>query len=208
MTKLEKFIDVLPSYYNKSPDSYVYNIIAAFSNEYETISEALDRIDKMIGISTTDINDLEYRWGSLVGIYKYENESDESYRARISMAIPALFGGTAEAITVSVAAALGIYGDQDKINESVQVYDAWNYTGTLIPDSDKVPAHIVVIIKYDQEYSAALDESLILAVNVNKAAGVMPHIIIQTFSANEYIDLNSIQYKRLSGVRYKQLGVQ
>ena len=76
----------------------LYAILSIYASKYNMTRDIIDRIYGMIGIETTYDEDLEHRWGSMLGIYKEIGESYDDYRARLMIVYASFSGGTAEAI--------------------------------------------------------------------------------------------------------------
>ena len=83
----------------------LYAILSIYASKYNMTRDIIDRIYGMIGIETTYDEDLEHRWGSMLGIYKEIGESYDDYRARLMIVYASFSGGTAEAIKYAVGLA-------------------------------------------------------------------------------------------------------
>lgn len=115
----------------------LYAILSIYASKYNMTRDIIDRIYGMIGIETTHDEDLEHRWGSMLGIYKEIGESYDNYRARLMIVYASFSGGTAEAIKYAVAVTVGISTEKSVIDKYINIIDAWEYDHELIPhDTD------------------------------------------------------------------------
>lgn len=115
----------------------LYAILSIYASKYNMTRDIIDRIYGMIGIETTYDEDLEHRWGSMLGIYKEIGESYDDYRARLMIVYASFSGGTAEAIKYAVAVTVGISTEKSVIDKYINIIDAWEYDHELIPhDTD------------------------------------------------------------------------
>lgn len=115
----------------------LYAILSIYASKYNMTRDIIDRIYGMIGIETTYDEDLEHRWGSVLGIYKEIGESYDDYRTRLMIVYASFSGGTAEAIKYAVAVTVGISTEKSIIDKYINIIDAWEYDHELIPhDTD------------------------------------------------------------------------
>jgi hypothetical protein len=111
----------------------LYALLSVFGERLGMRTDIIDRLYAMIGIDSTYDEDLEHRWGSLLGMYRQNNESYNNYRSRLIIAYLSLSGGTAEAIKYAIASVVGITTDED-IDKYIHVYDAWEYPYDIDPE--------------------------------------------------------------------------
>ena len=76
----------------------LYALLSVYADRAKSRLRIIDRLYAMIGIDSTYDEDLEYRWGSLLGIKRNSGESYSDYRARLLIIYASLADGTAEAI--------------------------------------------------------------------------------------------------------------
>ena len=139
-TNLELIQMKLPEFYRKyefkseRDKSVIYAILKALSDTIGNSNNMVKRLDAAIGIDTTYDEDLEHRWGSLLGISKRESESYDLYRNELKLVIPSLVGGTKESIIHAIAIAVGMDKDDAIRSDYIEVVDGWEYTGDAAID--------------------------------------------------------------------------
>ena len=195
-----------PHIYNVYDDnSVLYALLSVYANRYANRNQILTRLYGMIGIDTTYDEDLERRWGSLLGVYRNNGESMNDYRARLMIVYASLAGGTEEAIKYAVASTIGISDDPNLINEYIKIYDAWLYDKYVTPNEDdptydpitnssfaKTNDGFILNKDYDiHKYGAfvctvdigvnegisAYYDKIMHAINITKASGIAPYLV-------------------------------
>lgn len=140
-TTLDKMQGNFPHIYDVYNDKTIlYALLSIYASKYDLTREIIDRIYGMIGIETTYDEDLEHRWGSMLGIYKEVDETYDDYRARLMIVYASFSGGTKEAIKYAVAVTVGISTEKDVIDRYIKIIDAWEYPNELLPH-DTDPAY-------------------------------------------------------------------
>lgn len=183
--------------------SILYALLSVYADRCGRRNQILTRLYGMIGIDTTYDEDLERRWGSLLGISRNNNESIEDYRTRLMMVYASLAGGTAEAIKYAIMSAISV--SSDVANEYVKVYDAWLYDEYVTPhkddpvyenvtndDSAQTNGGFILNKNYDiRKYGAfvctidtSIDEGIVTyydkimnTINMTKASGTVPYLV-------------------------------
>jgi hypothetical protein len=134
-TALEELQSRFPHIYDVYNEKTVlYALLDIYAKNHEHKLGLIDRLYAALGIEDTYDEDLEWRWGSLLNLYRHPNESYSNYRSRLEIVYPSLVGGTAEAIKYAVATAIGLTSDSDVIDQYIHVYDIWEYEGEIIDD--------------------------------------------------------------------------
>lgn len=203
---LENMQSSFPHIYNVYDDnSILYALLSVYANRYANRNQILTRLYSMIGIDTTYDEDLERRWGSLLGVYRNNGESMNDYRARLMIVYASLAGGTEEAIKYAVASTIGISDDPNLINEYIKIYDAWLYDKYVTPNEDdptydpitnssfaKTNDGFILNKDYDiRKYGAfvctvdvgvnegisAYYDKIMHAINITKASGTAPYLV-------------------------------
>lgn len=176
MDKVTEILRRIPHFYQKEPDTNIYNVVNAFAVEFETVDdEYLQRADNALGVMTTDARDLGWRWGSFLGVPRTINETDNGYRMRLVNTINSLHGGTAQAIQYAVGLIMGVTNDQAKMDRQIKIWDAWEYPDA--PDDIKKPGNFVIVIKFDNDddisdqYYDGIEDDILAIVSSVKAAG-------------------------------------
>jgi hypothetical protein len=172
--------------YNKK--TILYALLTVFGNKYGMRTDTIDRLYAMIGIDSTYDEDLEHRWGSLLGIYKQSGESSNDYRNRLKIIYSSLSGGTAEAIKYAIASAAGIESDVDTINKYVKVYDAWEYPYNIDPtllgideiiDETSLYGSIICTVDLAGVDNNIIEHTKIIdAINHTKASGINHYLLL------------------------------
>ena len=181
----------------------LYAMLSIFASKYNMTRDIIDRIYGMIGIETTYDEDLEHRWGSMLGIYKEVDESYDDYRARLMMVYISFSGGTKEAIKYAVAISCGIGTDKNIIDKYIDITDAWDYDHTIIDTSHTYDAitnstkhtlnnNFILNKPYDIRKDGAfictidlsIDENIyyykdkiLEAINSTRASGIRPYLV-------------------------------
>lgn len=205
MNKLEAILDRLPGYYNKHEQSQVYNLLKAFSDEYEiAYSNFISRADNAIGIETTNGDDLDWRWGALLNVIRQNNESDDTYRGRLSSVLNSLQGGTASSIKYAVAVFLGLADNPTKADRCIQIYDGWKYPNADIEMQQY--GHLICVFKLDSEdrdiYYPGIEDDIKRQIDIAKAAGVATHVIVELV---RYEVLSKYTHQQLSAYTHQQI---
>lgn len=139
-TALEELQSRFPHIYNVyDKKTVLYALLSIYAQNHEYKLGLIDRLYSALGIEDTYDEDLEWKWGSLLNLYRHPNESYDDYRSRLEIVYPSLVGGTAEAIKYAVATTIGISSNPVLIDQYIHVYDAWEYIGELIPKEDDPP---------------------------------------------------------------------
>lgn len=193
----------------------LYALLSVYADRAKSRLRIIDRLYAMIGIDSTYDEDLEYRWGSLLGIKRNSGESYSDYRARLLIIYASLAGGTAEAIKYAIASTIGISSNQDEINKYIKVYDAWEYPGNTdrsITNRDDVflnqnfitntelistdYGHIICTVDLEANTSiTTMYDKIMNAINKTKASGIYPYLLfiyitseIATIKYKEYVN--------------------
>lgn len=206
MDKLETVLRRFPQYAydinNKS--SSLYKLIKAIVDEFNITMSNIDRVDKMLGIDGVLPDDIYNRFGALLNIKRYQNETDEQYRNRLKTSVTALSGGTAEAIKYAIACGLGTNNDQAAMDR-IHVYDAWKYTGNVNINKDY--GYVVCEIDLNQgKYSVEMENIVAESANNVKATGVIVQFIYYNYRIVYYSELDDITYATLDTSTYSQVG--
>ena len=207
VTSIENIKSRLPKFYDKGDNSVVHGIISTFADIDDDRNRVIDRIDGMIGIDTTHDEDLQYRWGNLLSIYRKPNESYLAYRNRLKMAYPSLIGGTENAIKYAIASVIGITNEQTLVDTYINVYDAWEYDGPIIVNDDiKTYGNVICTIDMTIGKSAFdIEDEILKAINSVKASGIKPHILYINLKVRTYSQLSRLTYDMLSNISYDDL---
>lgn len=135
-TALEELQSRFPHIYNVyDKKTVLYALLSIYAKNHEYKLGLIDRLYSALGIEDTYDEDLEWRWGSLLNLYRHPNESYDDYRSRLEIVYPSLVGGTAEAIKYATATAIGLTSDSEIIDQYIHVYDAWEYDGEIVDNS-------------------------------------------------------------------------
>lgn len=182
-TALEELQSRFPHIYDVyNEKTILYALLDIYAKNHEYKLGLIDRLYAALGIEDTYDEDLEWRWGSLLNLYRHPNESYSDYRSRLEIVYPSLVGGTAEAIKYAVATAIGLTSDSDVIDQYIHVYDAWEYKGEIIDDGSshdlkKYGAFVVTVDLSISETIADYQKAVTEAVMNTKASGTQPYII-------------------------------
>lgn len=163
--------------HNKS--TTLYALLSVYADRYDTQNKILKRLHDMIGIDTTHDEDLEHRWGSLLGIHKKNFETYDEYRNRLLMVYLSLAGGTAQSIKYAIASSIGICGDD--IDKYIHVYDAWDYLNNVNINAEYGCMICTVDALADNNIMHMTNE-IMSAINTTKASGIQPYLL---FSCGE-----------------------
>lgn len=206
MDKIEAVMSRFPqfAYDPDNKESSLRKLIKAIVDEFNITIANIDRIDKMIGVDTILPEDTYNRFGSLLNIKKISGETDEQYKNRLKVSITALSGGTAESIKYSVASALGILDDPMALDR-IHVYDAWEYDGSAVVETDYGYAVCEIDLNNDV-YSTDMEKIVFDSAKEVKAAGVVIQFVYYNFRVTYYFELDSITYSSLSTMTYGQVG--
>jgi hypothetical protein len=130
---IENMQSSFPHLYNVyDKKTILYTLLSVFGDRLGMRTDTIDRLYAMIGIDSTYDEDLEHRWGSMLGIYRQDNETYDNYRNRLMITYSSLSGGTSESIKYAIASAIGIT-DDEIIDGHIHVYDAWEYPHDIDP---------------------------------------------------------------------------
>lgn len=192
----------------------LYALLSVYADRAKSRLRIIDRLYAMIGIDSTYDEDLEYRWGSLLGIKRNSGESYSDYRARLLIIYASLAGGTAEAIKYAIASTIGISSSQDEINRYIKVYDAWEYPGNtdrsitnkndvflnqnFITNTELISidyGHIICTVDLEANTNVTtMYDKIMNAINKTKASGIYPYLLfiyitseIATIKYSEYL---------------------
>ena len=192
----------------------LYALLSVYADRAKSRLRIIDRLYAMIGIDSTYDEDLEYRWGSLLGIKRNSGESYSDYRARLLIIYASLAGGTAEAIKYAIASTIGISNSQDEINRYIKVYDAWEYPGNtdrsitnkndvflnqnFITNTELISTdygHIICTVDLEANTNVTtMYDKIMNAINKTKASGIYPYLLfiyitseIATIKYSEYL---------------------
>ena len=185
---IEKMQSSFPHLYNVyDKNTILYALLSVFGERYGVRTDIIDRLYAMSGIDSTYDEDLEHRWGSLLGIYRQNNEPFDNYRNRLLIAYSSLAGGTAEAIKYAIASVVGIATDKDAIDEYIKVYDAWKYPYEVDPNviHDTSYGHIICTIDLQANEGAMMMYDKVMdVINTTKASGIYPYLLF-IYNINE-----------------------
>lgn len=181
---IERMQASFPHIYNVyDKGTILYALLSVFGEKYGMRTDIVDRLYAMIGIDSTYDEDLEYRWGSLLNIYKQFGESYDEYRSRLKIVYSSLSGGTAESIKYAIASAAGI---NSNIDNYVHVYDAWKYpyyidTSLLgideIVDETSLYGSIICTVDLAGIDNIIDHTKIASAINQTKASGINPYLL-------------------------------
>ena len=176
--------------YNKN--TILYALISVFGERCGMRTDIIDRLYAMLGIDSTYDEDLEHRWGALLGIYRNVGESYDDYRSRLSIVYSSLAGGTAEAIKYAIASVIGITSKPEEIDKYIKVYDAWEYPydvdETVITDTSY--GHVICTVDmFANENAIFMHDKVAEAVNATKASGVYVYLLFM-YTAEEHVSLS------------------
>lgn len=156
----------------------LYALLSIYASKYDLTREIIDRIYGMIGIETTYDEDLEHRWGSMLGIYKEIGESYDDYRERLMIVYASFSGGTKEAIKYAVAVTVGISTEKSVIDKYINIIDAWEYDHELIPhDAHKDGAFVCTIDLSINESIHYYKDKIMNAINKTRASGINAYLV-------------------------------
>lgn len=215
-TNLELIQMKLPRFYKKyeyksdTEKSIMYAILKSISNTLDGSIGVIDRLDAAIGIDTTYDEDLQYRWGSLLGINKKDSESYDLYRDELKLAIPSLIGGTKDAIIYAIAIVIGIGKDSKLQADYIDVVDGWEYTGDAdVPDEMRQHGCFICTIDMSVgEGAIDIEQEVINAINKVKASGTSFYVVYKTFKVLRYFQLDAFNYDTLDNTTYDYLGAE
>lgn len=192
-----------PHLYNiYDKNTILYALLSTFGERYGVRTDIIDRLYAMIGIDSTYDEDLEHRWGSLLGIYRQNNESFDDYRNRLLIVYSSLAGGTAEAIKYAIASVIGITTSADAIDQYIKIYDAWEYPHEVDPDiiTDTSYGHIICTIDLEaNEGAMIMDDRIMDAINTTKASGIYPYLLF-IYNINESATLEYEEEDMISNI--------
>lgn len=209
MDKLESMLDKLPHFYDIDDTSNIYKILKAFADELQVMQDQyINRIDSTLDIYTTSNEDLEWKWGNLLGIKRGENESYEVYRNRVALATNMLRGGTSDSLKYAIAVFLRLIEYPEDIDDHIHIYDGWECTDSEVSPDMKQPGHVVCIFSFsdrnkDIAYYDGIEDDILAYLGYVKAAGITLHIIIKY---TKYEQLEEYTYGELESYTYSEIG--
>ena len=206
----------LPEFYKKykfkseKDKSVMYAILKALSDTIGDNNQIVKRLDAAIGIDTTYDEDLEHRWGSLLGISKKDSESYDLYRNKLKLVIPSMVGGTKESIIHAIAIAVGMDKDDAIRSDYIEVVDGWEYTGdATIDDMYRQYGSFVCTIDLSIGDGALdVEDKIISMVNSVKASGTAFCVLYKEFKVYRYYKLDVFSYDTLGNTSYDYLGIE
>lgn len=215
-TNLELLQMKLPSFYKKyknksdTEKSVMYAILKSLADTLDQSNTAISRLDAAIGIDTTHDEDLQYRWGDLLGINKRDTESYNLYRNELKLAVPSLVGGTKDSIKYAIAIVIGVEKDDVLQNNYIEVVDGWEYNGDAnIPDEYRQYGSFICTIDLSVgEGAIDVEDQIIDAINKVKASGTSYCITYKSFKILKYYSLDSFHYNTLDNITYDYLGIE
>lgn len=159
----------------------LYALLSVFGGRLGMRTDIIDRLYAMIGIDSTYDEDLEHRWGSLLGMHRQTNEPYDNYRNRLLITYSSLSGGTAEAIKYAIASTIGITDDDD-IDKYINIYDAWEYpydlSGLGIDTSDESSLYGSSVCAIDlSNITNANYAEITSTINQVKASGINAYLL-------------------------------
>ncbi len=208
MNKLDAMLDKLPHFYNIDPTSNIYKILNALSNEFDIIyDDYISRIDSDIDVYTTAEEDLEWRWGNLLGIKRGEDEPVDIYRNRLALVTNTLHGGTADSLKFAIAIFLRLTDNPAEMDKCIHIFDGWLCTDTEATSDMKQNGHVICIFSFselnrDIAYYDGIENDVIAYINSVKAAGITAHVIVKY---TLYSTLENYTYGQLEAYTYDQL---
>ena len=216
MSNLELIQNKLPKFYEKyeykfdNEKSVMFTILKSISNVFDEDNTLINRLDAAIGIDTTHNEDLQYRWGDLLGINKKDSESYDLYRNKLKLAIPSLIGGTKDAIIYTIATVIGIEKNDNIQDDYIEVVDGWEYNGNAdIPDEYKEYGNFVCTINMSVGQGAIdIEQQIIDAINSVKASGIRFYVVYKAFKVLRYYQLDPFHYDTLGNTEYSYLGIE
>ena len=208
----DKLPELYAKYENKSETekSVLYVILGVLASTLDCSSMLTDRIDAAIGIDTTYDEDLEYRWGNLLGINKVATESYDLYRNRLKLAMPSMIGGTKDAIKYAIATAIGVEKNNAIQDDYIEVVDGWEYDGDIeIPDEYRQYGCFVCTVDLSVgEGALNIEQKMIDSINEVKASGTKFHVLYKAFTIGKYYEMDVFSYDTLSNTTYDSFGVE
>ena len=191
---IDRTKELLPQMQERFPHIYdVYNdktilyaLLSVYADKSREKLRIIDRLYAMIGIDSTYDEDLEHRWGSLLGIRRQNGESYTDYRNRLLITYYSLSGGTAEAIKYAIASVIGITSDMDAIDEYIKVYDAWEYphNGSLDVTDTSYGRIVCTVDLQANEDITIVNDRILNAIHTTKASGIYAYLLF-LYNINE-----------------------
>lgn len=200
-TELEYVLSKLPGYLNTSDGSTLYGVIKSIVDELVVLQNGIDELHAMIGVDTTYGEDLDARWGKIVGISRRKGETDEEYRYRLQTATTSMIGGTKDALRYCVAVGVGFTGDN---MDRIKVYDAWDYPGEY---DHKGPGYAIITVDLNYtHFTTDMEEMIRKSIADAKAAGIAVNVIYYNYGTDGYYyDMTSMEYGSLHNMEYSTL---
>jgi hypothetical protein len=166
----EELINVhLPGIWNTGSNSKFGAIISAISKRFSTVTGNIQYLNDMLGIDGTVGDDLDARWGSLLGVTRRYGEVDSRYRGRLKASIIMLQGGTALALKYCVLIAL-----------NMDNYPSPDINTNIIDIVDGDPGYVTINIYISDGFGRIVDSEVIVYLNElihnTKAFGVNPTV--------------------------------
>lgn len=214
-TNLELIQMKLPEFYEKyglkesGEKSVMHTILNAIAHNIDNNMAVTNRLDAAIGVDTTYDEDLQYRWGNLLGINKKDTGSYDLYRSELKLAVPSLIGGTREAIIYAMAIVIGIEKDSALQADYIDVVDGWEYAGDAeIPEKYKKYGCFICTIDMSVGQGAMdMEQALIDSINKVKASGTSFYIVYRAFKVDRYYNLDVFNYNTLDNTTYDKFGI-
>jgi hypothetical protein len=219
MNKLEAIFRNTPAIYSKiDSNSDFYGVMSAFAREFSIAEANITRVRDMFGVSYTWDDDLEYRWGSFLSIPKEDYETYDEYRARLSMQINTMVGGTIDSLKFAISMGItNVTGLKPSIQD-IEVYDGWDPAAIVDIDDERKQeledanahdyAHAIIVFNFNFD-TTIYNEDIIKNIvntygNMSKAAGVKIHFLTKnTFFTHKY--LSNFTHEKLASFTHYQL---
>lgn len=212
MDRITSIKDNMPSFYcvedTDNHKSVLGAIITAIGNYIADTDKRIDRIDAMLGISTTYGEDLDMRWGNMLNMPRKFGEDDEIYRNRLKLASAGEDNATTkQAIIDAIAVVLGIENDEIAKSQQIYVDDAWEYEGPY--DVTRDYGYIVCTVLYKSDMKDKykdIHEAIKDAIINTKAGGVIAQLIFGNATPKTYRKLGDYTYIELGQDQYGSIG--
>lgn len=176
----KRILGRMSNIFTNNEKSILVTIIDALSHEIDDLNINVDRVYRLNNVNIANDDDLYERFGKLLGIYKYRDESIDQYRSRLKTHIIQNTGGTKNAILYSVASRLGVNNNKELMEKYITICDAWDYTGSVnISYCDTSYGNALCIVHPEllDEYDGMGLDELRQIIDKVKASGVNFYII-------------------------------
>ena len=108
MAKIDDLLGNIPDAYDKEETSFLYKILSVIGSEMDKFMDDMDYVDKAKYVTEANGTDLD-KLGKLLGVKRFHNENDLTYRGRIQSKVPSFIGGgTLESIKSVIKNVLGV----------------------------------------------------------------------------------------------------